>query len=233
MEIPPYLVTSTHWISYDDTVDAIATFEESFDVEWAMPPAPHFQLFKEGLSLSSTQESRKYRLDAPQPEKLSSSITLLVDADDPEILAGLCVQPGFTKRQPIFSVPDCAHKRNQNPFRKAGREDQDASSTPNTTTSLRILSPLIPRQAITQECFLRRRISRSLTGRSKSAGHGTMVRPQREGRVQRRSLAELLPYVIFDKQALPFDRLYELISIYADFPHMLIEAPDGPSDVLL
>jgi radical SAM superfamily enzyme YgiQ (UPF0313 family) len=49
MEIPPYLVTSTHWISYDDMIDAIATFEESFDVEWAMPPSPHFQLFKEGL----------------------------------------------------------------------------------------------------------------------------------------------------------------------------------------
>jgi hypothetical protein len=35
----------------------------------------------------------------------------------------------------------------------------------------------------------------------------------------------LLPYVIFDREVMPFDRLYELLSIYVDFPHMLIEAP--------
>jgi len=55
----------------------------------------------------------------------------------------------------------------------------------------------------------------------------TMVVLNSRGGYNADRLAELLPYVIFDKQTLPFDRLYELISIYADFPHMLIEAPEG------
>jgi len=39
-------------------------------------------------------------------------------------------------------------------------------------------------------------------------------------------LSELLPYVVFDRERIPFDRLYELLTLYADFPHMLIEAPE-------
>jgi len=90
MEIAPYLVTSTHWISYDDMVDAISAFEESFDVEWAMPPSPHFQLFKEGLvSFIDVRKPENIDWVRLNPEKLSNSLTLLVDADDPEILSRL------------------------------------------------------------------------------------------------------------------------------------------------
>ncbi|MCE1207538.1 MAG: hypothetical protein LWX00_09070, partial [Spirochaetia bacterium] len=39
-------------------------------------------------------------------------------------------------------------------------------------------------------------------------------------------LSELLPFVIFDRETIPFDRLYELLSIYTEYPHMLIEAPE-------
>jgi hypothetical protein len=39
-------------------------------------------------------------------------------------------------------------------------------------------------------------------------------------------LAEQLPFVIFGREALPFDRLDELIMIYSDFRHMLIEVPE-------
>jgi len=39
----------------------------------------------------------------------------------------------------------------------------------------------------------------------------------------------LLPYVVFDRERIPFDRLYELLTLYADFPHMLIEAPEDCS----
>ena len=39
-------------------------------------------------------------------------------------------------------------------------------------------------------------------------------------------LADSLPFVIFDRETLPFDRLYELLTIYTDYPGMLIEAPE-------
>ena len=39
-------------------------------------------------------------------------------------------------------------------------------------------------------------------------------------------LAEQLPFVAFDREALPFDSLYELMSVYAEFRHMLVEAPE-------
>jgi hypothetical protein len=32
--------------------------------------------------------------------------------------------------------------------------------------------------------------------------------------------------VAFDREVLPFDRLYELMSVYAEFRHMLVEAPE-------
>ena len=39
-------------------------------------------------------------------------------------------------------------------------------------------------------------------------------------------LAEQMPFVAFDREALPFDRLYELMTIYWDLKRMLVEAPE-------
>ncbi|MDP3179778.1 MAG: B12-binding domain-containing radical SAM protein, partial [Spirochaetaceae bacterium] len=78
MDKPPYWVTSTDWISADDMADAVAAFEDGFDVEWAFPPAPHF-LEVEGGFRSFVDARRGESLDWMRlnPTKLASSITIL------------------------------------------------------------------------------------------------------------------------------------------------------------
>jgi len=71
-------------------IDAIAAFEESFDVEWASPPAPHFLAEKQGFrAFIDTRKLENIDWMRLNPTKLANSVTLLADADDPESLSRL------------------------------------------------------------------------------------------------------------------------------------------------
>ena len=230
MEIPPYLVTSTHWISYDDMVDAVAAFEESFDVEWAMPPSPHFQLFKEGfVSFIDTRKPENIDWMRLNPEKLSSSITLLVDADDPEILARIVrAARDLRKDNPYTMYQIVLTSDTRIPSEKLVERVKDAFLNPDHYYELaNSFSPDPQMSYHTRMFFATKNFTLAYRALEEAQDMETMIVLNGRGGYNADRLAELLPYVIFDKQALPFDRLYELISIYADFPHMLIEAPDG------
>jgi len=230
MEIPPYLVTSTHWISYDDMVDSIAAFEESFDVEWAMPPAPHFHLFKEGfVSFIDTRKPENIDWMRLNPEKLSSSITLLVDSDDPEILARIVrAARDLRKDNPYTLYQIVLTSETRIPSEKLVERIRDAFLNPEHYYELaNSFSPDPQTSYHTRMFFATRNFTLAYRALEEAQDMETMVVLNGKGGYNADRLAELLPYVVFDKQSLPFDRLYELISIYADFPHMLIEAPDG------
>ncbi len=230
MEIPPYLVTSTHWISYDDMVDSIAAFEESFDVEWAMPPAPHFHLFKEGfVSFIDTRKPENIDWMRLNPEKLSSSITLLIDSDDPEILARIVrAARDLRKDNPFTLYQIVLTSETRIPSEKLVERIRDAFLNPEHYYELtNSFSPDPQTSYHTRMFFATRNFTLAYRALEEAQDMETMVVLNGKGGYNADRLAELLPYVIFDKQSLPFDRLYELISIYADFPHMLIEAPDG------
>ncbi len=230
MEIPPYLVTSTHWISYDDMVDSIAAFEESFDVEWAMPPAPHFQLFKEGfVSFIDTRKPENIDWMRLNPEKLSSSITLLIDSDDPEILARIVrAARDLRKDNPYTLYQIVLTSETRIPSEKLVERIRDAFLNPEHYYELaNSFSPDPQTSYHTRMFFATRNFTLAYRALEEAQDMETMVVLNGKGGYNADRLAELLPYVIFDKQSLPFDRLYELISIYADFPHMLIEASDG------
>ena len=230
MEIPPYLVTSTHWISYDDMVDSIAAFEESFDIEWAMPPAPHFHLFKEGfVSFIDTRKPENIDWMRLNPEKLSSSITLLVDSDDPEILARIVRAARDLRRDNPFTLYQIVlTSETRIPSEKLVDRIRDAFLNPEHYYELaNSFSPDPQTSYHTRMFFATRNFTLAYRALEEAQDMETMVVLNGKGGYNADRLAELLPYVVFDKQSLPFDRLYELISIYADFPHMLIEAPDG------
>jgi sulfatase maturation enzyme AslB (radical SAM superfamily) len=230
MEIPPYLVTSTHWISYDDMVDAIATFEESFDVEWAMPPAPHFQLFKEGfVSFIDTRKPENIDWMRLNPEKLSSSVTLLIDADDPEILSRIVrAARDLRKDNPYTLYQIVLTSETRIPSEKLVDRIRDAFLNPEHYYELEnSFSPDPQTSYQARMFFATKNFTLAYRALEEAQDMETMVVLNGRGGYNADRLAELLPYVIFDKQALPFDRLYELISIYADFPYMLIEAPEG------
>ena len=230
MEIPPYFVTSTHWISYDDMVDAIATFEESFDVEWTMPPAPHFQLFKEGfVSFIDTRKLENIDWMRLNPEKLSNSITLLVDADDPETLSRIVrAARDLRKDNPFTLYQIVLTSETRIPSEKLVDRVRDAFLNPEHYYELaNSFSPDPQTNYQTRMFFATKNFTLAYRALEEAQDMETMVVLNSRGGYNADRLAELLPYVIFDKQTLPFDRLYELISIYADFPHMLIEAPEG------
>lgn len=230
MELPPYLVTSTHWISYDDMVDSIAAFEESFDVEWAMPPAPHFHLFKDGfVSFIDTRKPENIDWMRLNPEKLSNSITLLVDADDPEILARIVrAARDLRKDNPFTLYQIVLTSETRIPSEKLVERIRDSFLNPEHYYELsNSFSPDPQTSYHTRMFFATRNFTLAYRALEEAQDMETMVVLNGKGGYNADRLAELLPYVVFDKQSLPFDRLYELISIYADFPHMLIEAPDG------
>lgn len=230
MELPPYLVTSTHWISYDDMVDAIAAYEESFDIEWALPPSPHFHLFKEGfVSFIDTRRPENIDWMRINPEKLSNSITLLVDADDPEILVRLVrAARDLRKDNPFTLYQIVLTSETRIPSEKLVARIRDAFLSPDHYYELaHSFSPDPQTSYQTRMFFATRNFSLAYRALDEAQDMETMVILGGKGGYNADRLAELLPYVIFDKSTLPFDRLYELITIYADFPHMLIEAPEG------
>ncbi|HOE75629.1 MAG TPA: radical SAM protein [Rectinema sp.] len=230
MDAPPYLVTSTHWISYDDMVDAISAFEESFDVEWAMPPAPHFQLFKEGfVSFIDFRKPENIDWMRLNPEKLSNSITLLIDADDPETLSRVVrAARDLRKDNPYTLYQIVLTSETRIPSEKLVERIRDAFlNSDHYYELLNSFSPDPQTSYQTRIFFATKNFALAYRALEEAQDMETMVILSGKGGYNSDRLSELLPYVIFDKLSLPFDRLYELISIYADFPHMLIEAPEG------
>ncbi|MCE1206453.1 MAG: radical SAM protein, partial [Spirochaetia bacterium] len=105
MELPPYWVTSNDWISSDDMIDVIAAFEESFEREWASPPAPHFTAYSGGLTgFVDTRKVENIDWMRLNPEKLANSMTLLADADDPESLSRLVRAARDLRRDNPFTL---------------------------------------------------------------------------------------------------------------------------------
>ncbi|TFG80930.1 MAG: hypothetical protein E4H20_10615, partial [Spirochaetales bacterium] len=85
LERPPYWTVETDWMNEDDFLDAVADFEESFDVAWGTPVAPDFRPTRGGhVSFVDLREPGSLDAFLVSPEKMASSITLLLDADNPE-----------------------------------------------------------------------------------------------------------------------------------------------------
>lgn len=230
MESPPYLVTSTHWISQDDMVDAIAAFEESFEVEWGMTPAPHFTALRNGyVAFVDTRRAENIDFVRLNPEKLSNSITMLVDADDPETIMRLVRAAKDLRKDNPFSLYQIVlTSETRIPSDKLVERIRDAFYNPeHFFEATHLISPDMQQSYQVRMFFATRNFALAYRAMEEAQDLETMVVLTRRGGYNAERLAELLPYVIFDKTTLPFDRLYELLTIYADYPHMLIEAPEG------
>jgi radical SAM superfamily enzyme YgiQ (UPF0313 family) len=228
MDTPPYWVTSTDWISNDDMIDAIATFEDSFDREWASPPSPHFVDNKSGFrAFVDTRKSDNIDWMRLNPDKMANSITLLADADDPETLSRLVRVARDLRRDNPYSLYQIVlMSETRIPSEKLTERIQDAFLFPDHYYQLsRYLSPDPQEGFQTRMYFATKNFSLAYRAMEEAQDLETMVILSARGGYNAERLSELLPYVIFDKSTIPFDRLYELLGIYADFPNLLIEAP--------
>jgi radical SAM superfamily enzyme YgiQ (UPF0313 family) len=230
MDKPPYWVTSTDWISEDDMVGAIGAFEDGFDVEWAAPPAPHFGI-GEGTFRSFVDSRQKENIDWMRlnPGKLANSITILVDSDDPEGLSRLARAAKDLRRDNPFTLYQLVLLSDTRiPSEKLVARLCDAFYSPDHYYDLSRSFSLDPQPSYqTRMFFATRNPSLAFRAMEEAQDLETVLALGPKGGFNADRLAETLPFVIIDREHLPFDRLYELLSIYADFPNMLIEAPEG------
>ena len=229
MEKPPYWVTSTDWISQDDMADAVAAFEDGFDVEWAFPPAPHFRDeeggFRSFVDARSGENLDWMRLN---PAKLSNSVTLLADADDPEGLSRLVRAARDLKRDNPFALYQIVLRSDTRfPSEKLSARIRDAFTNAEHYYELSRFFSVDPQPSYqTRLFFATRNPSLAYRAMEEAADLETLLVLGGKGGFNADRLAEQLPFVAFDREALPFDRLYELMSIYAEYRHMLVEAPE-------
>jgi radical SAM superfamily enzyme YgiQ (UPF0313 family) len=229
MEMPPYWVTSTDWISGDDMADSIAAFEDGFDVEWAFPPAPHFHAEEAGFR-AFIDARRGENLDWARlnPGKLASSITILADADDPEGVSRLVRAAREIKRDNPFALYQIVLKSDSRfPSEKLAARVRDAFLKEDHYYELSRYFSLDPQPSYqTRLFFATRNPSLAYRALEEAQDMETILVIGGKSGFNADRLAEQLPFVAFDREALPFDRLYELMSVYADFRHMLVEAPE-------
>lgn len=230
LDRPPYWVTSTDWISQDDIMAAIGAFEDGFDVEWAAPPSPHFGI-DDGPFRSFIDARRSENLDWMRlnPGRLSNSMTLLADADDPESIARLARSAkDFRRDNPFTLYQIVLLSETRIPSEKLVARLCDAFYVPEHYYDLSRSFSLDPQPSYqTRMFFATRNPSLAFRAMEEATDLETCLIMGGKGGFNADRLAEALPFVIFDRESLPFDRLYELLSIYADYPAMLIEAPES------
>lgn len=229
MELPPYWVTSNDWISGDDMIDAIAAFEESFDVEWASPPSPHFAAEKGGFrAFVDTRKLENIDWMRLNPTRLANSVTFLADADDPESLSRLVRAARDLRRDNPYTLYQIVLTSDTRiPSERLVERIQDAFMFPDHYYELSHFFSPDPQEGYqTRMFFATKNFALAYRAVEEAQDLETMVVISGKAGYNAERLSELLPYVIFDRERIPFDRLYELLTLYADFPHMLIEAPE-------
>jgi hypothetical protein len=229
METPPYWVTSSDWISGDDMADAVAAFEDGFDVEWAFPPAPHFKAEESGFrAFIDARKGDSLDWARLNPNRLASSITVLADADDPEGVSRLVRAARDMKRDNPFALYQIVLKSDSRfPSEKLAARVRDAFLKEDHYYELSRYFSLDPQPSYQVRLFFATR-NPSLAYRAMEEAQDmeTLLVIGGKGGFNADRLAEQLPFVAFDRDALPFDRLYELMSVYAEFRHMLVEASE-------
>ncbi|MEI6387954.1 MAG: radical SAM protein [Spirochaetota bacterium] len=229
MDKPPYYITSTDWISRDDISDAIAAFEDGFDMEWAAPPAPHFRETVNGYR-AFVDTRREDNLDWVRlnPGRLANSLTFLIDADDPEGVARVARMARDLRRENPFTLFQLVLRSDSRvPGEKLVRRVADAFAWRDHYYELSRFFSLDPQPLYqTRIFFATNNPSLAYRAMEEAQDLETCLIIGSKGGFNADRLAEQLPFVIFDRETLPFDRLYELMMIYTDFRHMLVEADE-------
>ncbi len=229
MEKPPYWVTSTDWISGDDMADAVAAFEDGFDVEWAFPPSPRFREEEDGFRAFVDARrgeglGRGQHLDLAAPRRVHCPRPRAKNDAEP----GLVRAARDLKRDNPFTLYQIVlRSASRFPSEKLAARIREAFVKEDHYYELSRFFSLAPQPSYQARLFFATR-NPSLAYRAMEEAQDmeTMLVLTGKGGFNADRLAEQLPFVAFDRESMPFDRLYELMSVYADYRHMLVEAPE-------
>lgn len=228
LERPPYWVIDTEWMGEDDLLDAVADFEESFDVAWGSPVTPSFKPRRGGfISFADLRAASRSGLDAMllAPERLASSVTLLLDADDPERAARVSRAARDLRKENPYCLWQLV-LRSDSRLPPPGMVERlvDAFSMPEHYFELSRMYSLDPQPDFQARTFF-------ATSSEALALVALRERQDMEtvfvigDAMPSAKLLEALPFLAFDRESASFELLYDVMSAYRDYPDLLIEAP--------
>ncbi len=226
LERPPYWVVETEWMDEDDFLDAVADFEESFDVSWGSPVAPNFKPQKGGFTAFADLRTDA-GLDAllVSPEKLASSVTLLLDADDPERISRVARAARDLRKENQYSLWQIVlHSNSTIPSGTVVDKITDAFAMPEHYFELSRLFSLDPQPQFQVRAFF-------VTSSEALALIALRDRQDLEtvfvlgDTMPGPRLVEALPFLAFDREAASFELLYDVMSAWRLYPDLLVESP--------
>jgi len=226
LERPPYWVVETDWMDEDDMLDAIADFEESFDVAWGVPVAPDFKPARGGFTSFADLRSPG-GLDAllVAPERLASSVTLLLDADDPERAARVARAAKDLRKENPYCLWQIALVSDSGvPPASMVERLCDAFSMPEHYFELSRLYTLDPQPDFQVRVFFAT-ASEALALVALRDRQDVETLFALGDALPGARLLEAMPFLAFDREAAPFELLYDVMSAYRDYPDLLVEAP--------
>lgn len=215
LENPPYYVLETNWMTEDDMLDAVADFEESFDVSWSRPVSPSFRPERGGY-VSFLDLRKPGALDGllVAPERLASSVTLMLDADDPDATARVArAAREIRKDNPFCLWQIVLHSDVAIPASVMIARLTDAFLSPEHYFELSRMFSMDPQPNFQTRVFFSTN-SESLAIRAlKEFQQLETILVLGEALPGLRAL-EALPFLCFDREATPFELLYDVMSAY-------------------
>lgn len=226
LERPPYWVVETDWMDEDDLLDAVADFEESFDVAWGSPVAPCFKAGRGGF-VSFADLRVRANLDAllVAPEKLASSVTLFLDADDPEGVMRIVRASKDLRKENPYTLWQLV-LRSDAGIPPAGMVEKltDAFSMPEHYFELSRLYSLDPQPDFQVRTFFAT-TSEALALVSLRDRQDLETVFALGDALPGARLLESIPFLAFDRETSSFELLYDVMNAYRDYPDLLVEAP--------
>ncbi|MBN2874037.1 MAG: hypothetical protein JXM71_02990 [Spirochaetales bacterium] len=226
LERPPYWVIETEWMDEDALLDAVADFEESFDVAWSSPVPPNFTAERAGFSAFCDLRQGS-GLDAMlvAPERLASSVTLLLDADDLERASRVArAARDIRKHNPYTLWQIVLFSDTTIPSLSLARKLVDAFAMPEHYFELARMYTLDPQPEFQVRCFF---------ATSSEAMALVALRDRQDletvfvlgDAMPGPRLLEAIPFLAFDRESASFELLYDVMSAYRAYPELLVEAP--------
>jgi hypothetical protein len=228
LERPPYWTVETEWMDEDDFLDAVADFEESFDVSWGSPVAPNFKPERGGFTAFADLRTEA-GLDSllVSPEKLASSLTLLLDADDPERVSRVVRASRDLRKENQYTLWQIVLYSNSTiPSGTVIDKVTDAFAMPEHYFELSRLFSLDPQPQFQVRAFF---------ATSSEALALVALRDRQDletvfvlgDALPGPRLVEALPFLAFDREKTTFELLYDVMSAWRSYPDLLVEAPGG------
>lgn len=226
LERPPYWVVETDWMDEDDFLDAVADFEESFDVAWGAPVAPNFKQLRGGyLAFADMRSPSALDTLLVSPGRIASSMTLLLDADDTESINRVVRAAGDIRRENPYTLWQFVLYSDAGiPRESAVAPLVDAFAMPEHYFELSRLYSLDPQPEFQVRLFFATTSEALALVSLRDRQDLETVFVLGESMPGAR-LTEALPFLAFDRESASFELLYDVMSAWRAYPELLVEAP--------